>query len=169
MAKQTYIVDFTQLKFNNLRNFFIKHPFAVMNPITVLKEPKSQTISSVNINICPGSSKKLSDFACHCSSLTAPAAPLQSIGGVFRYIFYDLRGTSASLESVICPSAEPLLCITPPGKEMKASPCHSVVSPRLMGSVARDLHSVGGLSVCVGCIRIGSVSMCVSCIRIHSN
>ncbi len=40
----------------------------------------------------------------------------------------------------------------PPGKEMKASPCHCVVSSRLMGAVARDLHSVGGLSVCSVCV-----------------
>lgn len=46
---------------------------------------------------------------------------------------------------------------------MKASPCHSVVSPRLMGAVARDLHIVGGLSVC----RLYYEKMCVFVYVIH--
>ncbi len=62
--------------------------------------------------------------------------------GVLKYIFYDLRDALASAESLICPSAEPRLCITPLGKWMKASPCYGVVLSRLMRAVARDLHSV---------------------------
>lgn len=69
----------------------------------------------------------------------------------------------ASVKSLICPSVEPRLCITPLGKGMKASPCHSVVSPRLMGVVARDLHIVGGLSVC----RLYYEKMCVYVYVIH--
>ena len=83
-------------------------------------------------------------------------------GGVLKYIFYYLRDTSASLESLICPSVEPRLCITPPGKGMKASLCHGVVSSRLMVAVARDLHSVGGLCVWVSILSwIWSVRVCV--------
>lgn len=77
--------------------------------------------------------------------------------------------TSASLESFICPSLEPRLCITLPwGKGMKASPCHCVVSSRLMETVARDLHNVGGLTVCS--LRVGFVNLCAClCVGIYSN
>lgn len=55
-----------------------------------------------------GFSKKPAGSGCCCSSVLP-----RPIEGVHKYIFYDLRDTSASLESLICPSAEPRLCITP--------------------------------------------------------
>lgn len=71
----------------------------------------------------------------------------------------------APVKSLICPSVEPCLCITPLRKGLKASPCHSVVSPRLMGAVARDLHIMGRLSVCSLYYEDDvSITMCIHCV-----
>lgn len=83
-------------------------------------------------------------------------ARLRLIDGVLKYIFYDpsfsgkfnlsFSGTSAMHYPTL----------------RKASPCHCVVSSRLMETVARDLHNVGGLSV----LRNRTVYVCV-CVSVR--